>query len=166
LRHLQITENGNEGRLTVDLDAPRLESIDEAYGIGRGAVIQLRNRTSVKQLHTGLFPLDLSPYPELRQLWINANARYYRGVLPSLRSQIGSCPQLEAIFYCRPQHMAMEDEQHLHHPYGSEFTAILDLVRETGRVITVRDFLENELDLPGALRRNVGIPLTVILLLS
>jgi hypothetical protein len=158
LRHLQITRNPNKGLMTVDLDSPCLESIDDASGIGKGTVIRLRNPASVKQLHTGVFPLHLSPYSELRRLWIKGIARYSPTTLPSFRSQIASCPQLEAIFYCHPR--LMEDE---HSPPGSEFTAILKLVLESGRDIAVGEFLPNELDLPGAIPRSVGIPLSVIL---
>jgi hypothetical protein len=169
LRHLGITKRCDAVPMVLDLDAPRLESIEHGLGVGArdGILIRLRNPRTVKQLRTESYLLDLTPYPALRKLWINGNMYYNHKMLQSLKCQIISCPELEAIMYCdQPQRWEPMYGEYQYCPLGSAFTAIVDLVRETGRDITVREFLPTELDLPGAVQRSVSIPLTTILLLT
>jgi F-box-like len=165
LRHLQLTKTENGTRLLLNLDAPILESMDEGLGITDDVLIQLRSPSSVKQLRVETLSLLLRPYPALRRLWIDDHTNYdgiiTDATLGSLRHQIESCPDLEAIFYRGwSQRRTSWDGEHI--PPGAIFTAISDLIRETGRDITVMEFLPTELDLPGAMQRGVGIHLTTI----
>jgi hypothetical protein len=80
-------------------------------------------------------------------------------MLKSLKNQIASCPDLETILYCDPRGGAKDGEDESSGP-SSVFFEILDLVRESGRNITVKEFLPGELDLPGAMQRTVGITVT------
>jgi hypothetical protein len=162
LRHFRIIKTNHRSHLRFDFDAPHLESIEyvfEEYGLALwdGILIRLRNPRSVKQLRTMPQGLDLSPYPALRKLWIDGNMYHNHIMLQLLGTQIASCPGLETILYCYPPRRAMGDEERLYFRPESIFTAIFDLVRETGRDIAVREFLPNELDLPGAMQRSVRI---------
>jgi hypothetical protein len=171
LRHLEITKKYDPILLVLDLDAPRLESIDEGIGINERndthTMIRLRNPKSVKQLRSGCFPLNLTHYPALRKLWISDNTEYTQTMLRSLKGQIASCPELKAVLYCdHSRHAETTNGPYLYRRPAPVFPAIVDLVRRTGRAITVREFLPNELDLPGAMQQSVSILLTVILLSS
>jgi F-box-like len=167
LRHLRVTKTGWGIRLLLDLDAPILESIEEGFGVGiiDGVSIRLRDPSSVKQVLVESLAARLTPYPALRELWIDCR-KYYDGLtknetLDSLGHQINSCPDLDAVFYCGgSQRRALWIGEHI--PPGSIFTVISDLVQETGRDIAVREFLPTRLDLPGSMRRSVSILPTVI----
>lgn len=163
LRHLQIIHGGHrcEARLVLDLDAPLLESVEQGFGVGSvdGIEIRLRDPKSVKQLRFECDPLDLTPYPALRKLWITGSKYHNHTMLKSLKNQIASCPDLETILYCDPRGGAKDGEDESSGP-SSVFFEILDLVRESGRNITVKEFLPGELDLPGAMQRTVGITVT------
>jgi hypothetical protein len=165
LRHLQIITRKNTLPLVLDLDAPSLESVDEGFRPDRANAtsIRLRHPKSVKQLRSGCFPLDLTSYPALRKLWISNNSSSTRTMVRALtNAQIASCPELEAILYCdhsRPS--KKKSGQHLSSRPAPALSVIVELVRKAGRNIAVGEFHPTELDLPGAMRRPVGIPLTV-----
>jgi hypothetical protein len=162
LRHLRITKTIHRAHLRFDFDAPHLESIEYVFreysmAMWDGILIRLRNPRSVKQLRTMSQGLDLSPYPALRKLWIDGNMYHNNTMLQLLGTQIASCPELETILYCYPLRRPMGDEERVYFQPESVFTAICDLVRESGRDIAVREFLPNELDLPGAMQQSVRI---------
>jgi hypothetical protein len=166
LRHLQITCSGGQIQLVLDLDAPRLESVElgSRVGGGHGIDIQLQNPRSVKQLFVEHQSLDLALYPALQKLWIYGHTDYNQKTLSLLRHQITLCPELQAIFY-RGQSQCWETN-HGEDEYSrpeSALSAIADVVRETGRDVKVGEFGPTELELPGSVRGNVGIPLIMIL---
>jgi hypothetical protein len=160
LRHLRVITDLDINRLTLDLDAPHLESIERVFRKYSGAtwdgfLIRLPNPRSVKQLRLMADDFDLSAYPALRKLWIDSNLYRNDKMLRSLGDRIGSCPELETIMYC--------------HPSGEVnmvFPAILDVVRKTGRDINVKGILPNEWDLPGDVRCSVSTAPDVIHLSS
>jgi hypothetical protein len=164
LRHLRIINTGGQIELLLEFDAPCLESVEQGEGVG-GAYIEIRlqNPRSVKQLCIVHDPLDLTLYPALRKLWIDCQAGYNDEILPSLRHQIALCPELEAVFYCGPSQCGeINDEEDEYSRPESVLSAIVDVVRETGRDIMVKEFCPTELELPGSMRRNVCTPLIVI----
>lgn len=125
------------------------------------------HRKSVKDLRVERLP-DLTLYPALRKLWIEGGMYFNNAIrgatLHSLRRQIASCPELESILYCGWLHQ-WTSPNGKYMPPVSIFTAISDLVRETGRDITVGEFVRSELDLPGSIQRSVSALLKAILLL-
>jgi F-box-like len=169
LRHLQIKNRGGKAQLLLDLDAPQLESVEQGHLVGKeyGIDIQLRNPSSVEQLFITFQPLDLTLYPALRKLWIYDLADYIHvhEILASLRGQITLCPEIEAVFYCgQSRWEKTNDEEDEYSRPESVLSAIAEVVQETGRDVKVRGFCLSELDLPGSIQGNVGIPLIVILL--
>ena len=159
LRHFRISTYVPANYLSLRLDAPRLESIDERSDLNRPNVptIHLRYPQSVKELNTGSFPLCLWSYPGLRRLWIRDTIGSKQAMIHSLRTQLHLCLQLkEIIYYNRAEYTQIRPRGtgarwgRCPIPRGPTFWEIWVVVRNSSRDITVRGFLPSDLTLPGS----------------
>lgn len=120
LRYIQIIEPpGLTSDASIDLDAPRLESVHYVYGtsVRSSPQLILRNEQTVKYLHTSRVS-DMSQYPGLRCLWLARLFRSEDWIISQLKAGVQFCPRLEVIRFVHHNYDGYRD-------YGAIISALI-----------------------------------------
>jgi len=166
LKYLKITAPMSSSRsVLLHLDAPHLEYVEEGYRWSKScsAKLLLMNPNTVKELATYAFPLDLTVYSGLRKLWLGEEIVDSRLMLSSLETQIQFSPELEAILYSNRagslDTLGIRKFQPTDDPDPSVSDGVLyeiwNIVRRSGKDISVWSFRPSDLNFPGSFLRRV-----------